>query len=149
MKFTAEQIAGILDGSIVGDESVEVSKLSKIEEGTEGSLTFLANPKYKPYIYSTKASITIVNSDFEAEEELSTTLIKVEDAYAAFTKLLEYYNQIKLNKSGIENPSHVSESSKLGENIYVGAFSYIGDNVVCCGKKGQAGVCTFDERIGI
>ncbi|RNC86298.1 MAG: UDP-3-O-(3-hydroxymyristoyl)glucosamine N-acyltransferase [Winogradskyella sp.] len=129
MKFTAQQIAGILDGSVVGDETIEVSKLSKIEEGTEGSLTFLANPKYKPYIYSTKASITIVNSNFEAEEELSTTLIKVEDAYAAFTKLLEYYNQIKLNKSGIENPSHVSESSKLGENIYIGAFSYIGDNV--------------------
>lgn len=129
MKFTAEQIAGILDGIVVGDSNVEVSTLAKIEEGTEGSLTFLGNPKYKPYIYSTKASITIVNSNFEPEEDLSTTLIKVEDAYKAFTKLLEYYNQIKLNKSGIENPSFISDSTKVGENIYVGAFSYVGNNV--------------------
>ena len=111
MKFTAEQIAGILEGTVIGDSNVEVSTLAKIEEGTEGSLTFLANPKYKPFIYSTKASITIVNSDFEPEEEL------------------EYYNQIKLNKSGIENPSYISESAKVGENVYVGAFSYIGNNV--------------------
>lgn len=129
MKFTAEQIAGILEGTVVGNPNIEVSKLSKIEEGTEGSLTFLANPKYKSYIYSTKASVTIVGSDFKPEEALTTTLIKVEDAYKAFSKLLEYYNQIKLNKSGIEQPSFISESSKVGGNIYVGAFSYIGDNV--------------------
>jgi len=129
LKFTAEQIAGILEGNVVGDPTVEVSELAKIEEGKEGSLTFLANPKYRPYIYSTKASITIVNADFEPEEELTTTLIKVDDAYGAFTKLLEYYNQIKLNKSGIEQPSYISDSAKLGENCYVGAFSYIGDNV--------------------
>lgn len=129
MKFTAEQIAGILEGTVVGNPNVEVSKLAKIEEGTEGSLTFLANPKYKPYIYTTKASITIVNADFEPEEKLDTTLIKVEDAYGAFTKLLEYYNQIKLNKSGVEKPSFVSDSAKIGEDIYIGAFTYIGDNV--------------------
>ena len=129
MKFTAEQIAGILEGEIIGDPHVEVSKLAKIEEGTKGSLTFLANPKYKSYIYTTKASITIVNSDFESEEALSTTLIKVEDAYGAFTKLLEYYNQIKLNKSGVEQPSHISDSATIGDNIYLGAFTYIGDNV--------------------
>ncbi|WP_431157720.1 UDP-3-O-(3-hydroxymyristoyl)glucosamine N-acyltransferase [Winogradskyella poriferorum] len=129
MKFTAEQIAGILEGQVVGDPSVEVSQLAKIEEGKKGALTFLANPKYKPYIYSTKASITIVNSDFQPEEELSTTLIKVDDAYGAFTKLLEYYNQIKLNKSGIEQPSFISDSAQLGENCYVGAFAYVGDNV--------------------
>lgn len=129
MKFTAEQIAGILEGTVIGDSNVEVSTLSKIEEGKKGSLTFLANPKYKSYIYSTAASITIVNNDFEPEEELATTLIKVDDAYKAFTKLLEYYNQIKLNKSGIENPSFISESAKTGENLYIGAFSYVGDNV--------------------
>jgi len=128
LKFTAEQIAGILEGTIVGNPNAEVSKLSKIEEGTEGSLTFLANPKYKPYISSTKASITIVNSDFESDAQLTTTLIKVEDAYKAFTKLLEYYNQIKLNKSGIEQPSFVSHEASLGDNCYVGAFAYIGDN---------------------
>ena len=130
MKFTAQQIAGILEGTVIGNPNIEVSKLSKIEEGSQGSLTFLANPKYKSYIYSTKASITIVNSDFESEQELSTTLIKVDDAYKAFTKLLEYYNQIKLNKLGIEQPSHISDSASIGKNSYVGAFSYIGDNVV-------------------
>ncbi len=129
MKFTAEQIAGILEGTVVGDPNIEVSKLAKIEEGTEGSLTFLANPKYKSYIYTTKSSITIVNSDFEPEEDLTTTLIKVDDAYGAFTKLLEYYNQIKLNKSGVEQPSFISDSAKIGEDIYIGAFTYIGDNV--------------------
>ncbi|MGS2738289.1 UDP-3-O-(3-hydroxymyristoyl)glucosamine N-acyltransferase [Sinomicrobium sp. M5D2P17] len=129
MKFTASQIAGILEGDIIGDPDVEVSKLAKIEEGTEGDLTFLANPKYRSYIYTTKASITIVNRDFEAEAELSTTLIKVEDAYKSFSRLLEYYNQVKMNKTGIEQPSYISESASYGENIYLGAFSYIGDNV--------------------
>ena len=110
MKFTAHQIAGILEGDIVGNPDVEVSKLSKIEEGTIGSLTFLSNPKYKPFIYSTKASITIVNKDFQSENDISTTLIKVEDAYKAFSTLLEYYNQVKLNKHGIEQPSFISET---------------------------------------
>ncbi|MDG3582223.1 UDP-3-O-(3-hydroxymyristoyl)glucosamine N-acyltransferase [Galbibacter pacificus] len=129
MKFTATQIAGILEGEIIGNPEVEVSKLSKIEEGTEGSLTFLANPKYTPYIYSTKASITIVNKSFKLEHELSTTLIKVEDAYKSFSKLLEYYNQVKLHKVGIEQPVFLAESSNYGENIYIGAFTYIGENV--------------------
>jgi len=129
MKFTAQQIAGILEGDIIGNPNVEVSKLSKIEEGTTGSLTFLANPKYKSFIYSTKASITIVNKDFQSENDISTTLIKVEDAYKAFSTLLEYYNQVKLNKQGIEQPSFISEKAKLGKDIYIGAFSYIGDNV--------------------
>lgn len=130
MKFTAEQIAGILEGEVVGNPNAEVSKLSKIEEGIEGSLTFLANPKYASYIYETKATITIVNKSFEPESELSTTLIKVDDAYNAFSKLLEFYNQIKLNKTGIEVPCVLSESAKHGINFYLGAFSYIGENVV-------------------
>ncbi|NND50795.1 MAG: UDP-3-O-(3-hydroxymyristoyl)glucosamine N-acyltransferase [Flavobacteriaceae bacterium] len=129
MKFTATQIAGILEGDIVGNPDVEVSKLAKIEEGTNGSLTFLANPKYTPFIYSTKASITIVDKDFLPEEEIFTTLIKVADPYKSFSKLLEYYNQVKMNKSGIEQPSHIGESSTYGENVYVGAFAYIGENV--------------------
>ena len=129
MKFTASQIAGILNGDIEGNPDVEVYKLSKIEEGSEGSVTFLANPKYTSYIYSTKASVTIVNNSFKADESLSTTLIKVKDAYAAFSKLLEYYNQVKLNKTGIEQPSFISESATHGENLYLGAFSYVGENV--------------------
>ncbi|HSP12475.1 MAG TPA: UDP-3-O-(3-hydroxymyristoyl)glucosamine N-acyltransferase [Salegentibacter sp.] len=129
MKFTASQIAEILEGRIVGDPEAEVSELAKIEEGTKGALTFLSNPKYTPYIYSTKASITIVNENFEADQPISTTLIKVKDAYKAFTKLLEYYNQVKLNKTGIEQPSFISEDVEYGEDIYLGAFSYVGKNV--------------------
>lgn len=130
MKFTALQIATILSGEVVGNPSVEVYKLSKIEEGEEGSITFLANPKYKHFIYSTKASIAIVNKTFEPENELSVTLIKVDDAYQAFSKLLEHYNQIKLNKSGVEQPVHIATSAKIGKNVYIGAFSYIGENTV-------------------
>ncbi|KVV14736.1 UDP-3-O-(3-hydroxymyristoyl)glucosamine N-acyltransferase [Flavobacterium sp. TAB 87] len=130
MKFTAEQIAGILEGQVVGNPNAEVSRLSKIEEGTDGSLTFLANPKYNNFIYTTKASVTIVNESFNPESEVSTTLIKVEDAYASFSKLLEFYNQVKLNKNGIEASTHISDSAKYGENLYLGSFSYIGDNVV-------------------
>ncbi|OEK08484.1 UDP-3-O-(3-hydroxymyristoyl)glucosamine N-acyltransferase [Flavivirga aquatica] len=129
MKFTAQQIAGILDGDVVGNPDVEVSKLSKIEEGFEGSLTFLANPKYTPHIYKTEASITIVNKTFVPENNIRTTLIKVEDAYLAFSKILEYYNSVKFIKVGVEQPSFVSESTIHGENLYIGAFSYIGDNV--------------------
>lgn len=129
MKFTAEQIAGILNGEVVGNPNAEVYKLAKIEEGTEGSLTFLANKKYINYIYSTLATITIVNNDFVAEQKISTTLIKVEDAYQAFSTLLEYYNQVKLMKSGIEQPSIISENVTYGEGLYLGSFCYIGKNV--------------------
>lgn len=130
MKFTAQQIAGILEGDVVGNPEVEVSKIAKIEEGFEGALTFLANPKYTPHIYKTKASITIVNKTFRPEDTLTTTLIKVDDAYLAFSKILEYYNSVKLNKVGIEQPSFIANSSKYGDNVYIGAFSYIGENVV-------------------
>ena len=95
MKFTAQQIADILEGEVIGNPDAEVSTLSKIEEGKKNSLTFLANPKYQNYIYSTQATITIVNKSFEPEQSIATTLIKVEDAYKSFSKLLEYYNQVK------------------------------------------------------
>lgn len=129
MKFTAAQIAEILEGKVEGNPEVEVSELAKIEEGQEGSLTFLSNPKYTSYLYTTNASVTIVNSEFEVEQPVNTTLIKVKDAYKAFSTLLEYYNKIKLNKSGIEQPSFISESAKYGEGLYFGAFSYMGEQV--------------------
>ena len=129
MKFTAAQIAGILEGEVVGNPDAEVFKLSKIEEGTEGSLTFLANPKYTNYIYSTKATVTIVNNTFDPEQEITTTLIKVEDAYKSFSKLLEYYNQVKLMKSGIEQPSVISDGVTYGSDLYLGSFCYVGKNV--------------------
>ena len=111
MKFSASQIAGILEGEVDGDASIEVSKLSKIEEGLPGSLTFLANPKYTPYLYTTKASITIVDKTFVAEQKYTTTLLRVDNAYEAFSKLLEYYNQVKMNKAGIEDPVFVSKTA--------------------------------------
>lgn len=129
MKFTASQIAGILEGEVEGNPEIAVDKLAKIEEGEQGSLTFLANPKYTPYIYTTKASITIVNKDFIPEQDLDTTLIKVKNAYESFSKLLEYYNQVKNNKVGIEEPVFKSDSASFGADFYMGAFSYLGNNV--------------------
>ena len=93
-------------------------------------MTFLSNPKYQSFIYTTKASVTIVNNTFVPEADLKTTLIKVEDAYGAFTKLLEFYNQVKLNKTGIEPLSFIDESAQYGADLYLGSFSYIGKNVV-------------------
>lgn len=128
MKITAAQIAEVLQGEILGDENVSVSTLSKIEEGQSGSLTFLANPKYTSFIYETKASIVIVNKSFVPEHPVSATLIKVDDAYKSFSKVLEYYNQVKLMKSGIEQPSVISEGVVYGDDLYLGSFSYIGRN---------------------
>ncbi|CAI8421272.1 MAG: UDP-3-O-acylglucosamine N-acyltransferase [Formosa sp. Hel3_A1_48] len=129
MKFTAHQIAALLNGEIVGDENAEVHTLSKIEEGKKGSLTFLSNPKYTPFIYSTDATVTIVNDDFVAEKEITTTLIKVANAYAAFSTLLEHYNLIKNNKTGIESPVSIADSATYSEDVYIGAFTSIGENV--------------------
>lgn len=129
MEFTASQIAGILEGEVEGNPEIAVHKLSKIEEGEAGSLTFLANPKYTPYLYRTEASIIIVNKDFTPEQSVKPTLIKVDDAYKSFSKLLAYYNQVKNNKLGIEEPSFISETAQYGEGFYLGAFSYLGNNV--------------------
>ena len=129
MKFTAAQIAVILEGEVEGNSEIEVSKLSKIEDGGPESLSFLANPKYTQFIYTTKASIVIVNKIFKAEKKIHSTLIRVEDAYKSFSKLLEYYNQVKMNKTGIESPVFISKSATYGENIYIGAFAYLGENI--------------------
>ncbi|MGB6150864.1 MAG: UDP-3-O-(3-hydroxymyristoyl)glucosamine N-acyltransferase [Pricia sp.] len=129
MIFTAGQIAGILKGDLEGDSEIPVHKLSKIEEGEKGALTFLANPKYTSHIYSTRASITIVDKNFVPDQELETTLIKVDNPYESFSRILEYYNQVKNNKTGIEQPVYISEDVTYGSNMYLGAFSYLGSNV--------------------
>ena len=129
LEFTAGQIAGILEGEVDGNPEIAIHKLTKIEEGETGSLTFLANPKYTSFIYSTKASATIVNKDFVPEQELTTTLIKVEDAYRSFSKLLEYYSEVKVSKVGIENPVFKGDNLIHGKDLYMGAFSYVGENV--------------------
>ena len=129
MKFKAQQIADILEGDVVGNPEEEVSKLSKIEEGEKGSLTFLSNPKYNAYLYTTNASVAIVNRSFVPEKEVKTTLIKVDDAYKSFSKLLEFYNEVKNNKLGREQPHYIATSAIIGESEYIGAFAYIGENV--------------------
>jgi UDP-3-O-[3-hydroxymyristoyl] glucosamine N-acyltransferase len=130
MKFTATQIATILNGTIVGNPSAEVFTLSKIEEGSEGSLSFLSNPKYINHIYTTKASIVIVGNLFEFDNPVHTTLIKVDDAYSAFAKILEFYNSQKNNKIGIDKNTILGENVAYGDGFYLGAFSYISNNVI-------------------
>jgi UDP-3-O-[3-hydroxymyristoyl] glucosamine N-acyltransferase len=127
MEFTAAKIAELLGGEVLGNPEITVSTLSKIEEGHPGSLSFLSNPQYTPFIYKTNASIVIVNRDFVPEKPIVSTLIKVDDAYVAFAKLLEFYNTIKNNKSGIEQPSFISPSATVGEGCYIGAFAYVGE----------------------
>ncbi len=128
MEFTAKQIAELLNGQVEGDANVKISRLSKIEEGEPGSISFLANPKYTPYIYTTKASLVIVNKDFTATAPVSSTLVRVESAENAFAKLLEMYNKVKLNKTGISKQSYISPSAKVGSNIYAGEFAFVGDH---------------------
>jgi len=131
MEFSAEQIAGILNGEIIGNSQVKVNKLSKIEEGEPQTISFLANMAYEHYLYTTDASIVIINKDLKLQKAVkdTCTLIKVDNAYECFSKLLETYQQMKGSKTGIEQPSFIAESAKLGENCYVGAFAYIGENV--------------------
>jgi UDP-3-O-[3-hydroxymyristoyl] glucosamine N-acyltransferase len=123
MKFTAEQIAGMLEGTVEGNSSAEVSGLSKIEEGKAGTLTFLANPKYISHIYTTGASIAIVSKDFVAEQALpeTLTLIRVADAYGSFAKLLEAYSQFKRPRPGIHASAVIDASVVVGENVHIGA----------------------------
>ncbi len=136
MKFTLQQLAGLLNGRVEGDDTKIVDKLGKIDETTldqEGAVCFLANPKYESFIYQTKATAVIVSETFVPKHPISSNLIWVKDAYSAFTTLLEQYEAITkaqyfAKKIGIENPSFVSPKAQLGENIYVGAFAYIGEN---------------------
>ena len=128
MEFSAKQIADLLNGQIIGDPDVKISTISKIEEGFAGSLSFLANPKYIQYLYSTKSSIVLINKSFIPDKEVKSTLIKVEDAYQAFASLLEVYNQYKSLKEGISKLSVIEESAKTGDNLYIGANTYIGEN---------------------
>ncbi len=128
MKFTAKQIADLLKGEIIGNADATITRLAKIEEGEPGSISFLANPLYTQYIYNTRASIVIVNNDFEPTAPIEATLIKVPSAQVAFTTLLEMYNQVKLNKTGISKQCFISDSATVGNNLYAGEFSFIGEN---------------------
>ncbi|MFD1552259.1 UDP-3-O-(3-hydroxymyristoyl)glucosamine N-acyltransferase [Putridiphycobacter roseus] len=132
MEFSAAQIAGILEGEIVGNDAQMITGLSKIEEGKLGTLSFLSNPKYEEYIYETNASIVIVNDTFKPQRALKSTctLIKVADAYACFAKLLDLYNQAIEKPAKIEKQAYIAESAKVGNEVYIGNFAYIDENVV-------------------
>ncbi|MBS1588804.1 MAG: UDP-3-O-(3-hydroxymyristoyl)glucosamine N-acyltransferase [Bacteroidetes bacterium] len=132
MQFTALQIATLIKGKIEGNPEAKVSHVAKIEEAKDGSLSFIANPKYEEYLYHSSASIIIVNDSLELKESVNPTLIRVKDAYSGFASLLEKYNELiaRTGKNGIEQPSYISKKASIGKDVYVGAFSYIGDNVI-------------------
>lgn len=130
MEFTAAQIAGFLKGTTEGDPEVKVTSLSKIDSGTPGSLTFLANPKYTPFVYTTGASVIVVNNDFSATQPVSATLIRVADAYAGFATLMEMFDQSRKAGTGISKHSFIDASARLGDSVSVGEFSVIGKNAV-------------------
>ncbi len=130
MKFTAAQIAGLLSGKVEGNPDAEVSNVARIEEGAPGMLSFLANPKYTPYIYETKSSVVIVNDDFDPKAPVAATLIRVPDAYAAFATLLSYYDKMVKGRTGVSSLAFVSKTARYGESVYLGEFAYLGENVV-------------------
>lgn len=130
MKFTAKQISHILNGTIEGNPEETVSTVSKIEEAERGSLSFLANPKYYNYIYSTAASIVIVNKDFTFDKAIQPTLIRVDDAYSGLAKILDEYNKIKMGKTGISKMAYIHDSAETGKDVYIGEFVSIGENAV-------------------
>ena len=130
MKFTAKQIADFLQGEVEGNPDVKVNNFAKIEEGKPGTLSFLSNPKYTHYIYDTQADIVLVNADFKAEKEIKATLIRVANSYEALAKLLELVEKSKPAKVGIEPMSYIAPTAKMGKEVYVAGFAYVGENVV-------------------
>ena len=130
MQFTAQQIALLVSGTIQGNPDTTVTSFGKIEEAEAGQLSFLANPKYEEYLYTTKASLVIVNENLQLQKNITATLVRVKDAYSAFATLLTTYQNVKAQqKKGIETPSHIASSATLGTDVFVGAFAYIGEKV--------------------
>ena len=127
MKFTAQQIASFINGEVIGNKDAEVYTFAKIEEGTAGALSFLANPKYTEYIYTTNSSVVLVNKDFEANGDIKATLIKVDNAYESLAKLMTMYEASKPKKQGISSLASISPTAKVGENCYIAPFAVIGD----------------------
>ncbi len=130
MKFTAKAIAEYLKGEIEGDPETEISGISKIEEGKPGTLSFLANPKYEKYLYTTDASVVLVNKDLKLGKKVKSTLLRVDDAYEAFAALLDLYVKSLPQKKGIDSMALVADTAKTGKDVYIGAFAYLGENVI-------------------
>lgn len=140
MKFTAKQIASFINGEVIGNEEAEVYTFAKIEEGVPGALSFLANPKYKEYIYTTQSSVVLVNKDFEPEKEIAATLIKVDNAYECLAKLMMMYESSKPKKTGVSSLASIAESAKIGKDCYIAPFVVIGEGCEigdnCCIHEG-------------
>ena len=140
MKFTAKQIASFINGEVIGNEEAEVYTFAKIEEGVPGALSFLANPKYKEYIYTTQSSVVLVNRDFEPEKEIVATLIKVDNAYECLAKLMMMYESSKPKKTGVSSLASIAESAKIGKDCYIAPFVVIGEGCEigdnCCIHEG-------------
>lgn len=131
MQFSAAQIALIISGTVEGNPDTSVASFGKIEEAKAGQLAFLANPKYEDHLYTTEASIIIVNESLALKQPVAASLIRVPDAYSAFATLLDKYQQIKTQQlTGIQEPAYINATAKLGENVFIGAFVYIGENAV-------------------
>ncbi|MCI5710046.1 MAG: UDP-3-O-(3-hydroxymyristoyl)glucosamine N-acyltransferase [Prevotella sp.] len=130
MEFTAKQISEFVQGHVEGNENATVHTFAKIEEGVEGAISFLSNPKYTHYIYDTKSSIVLIDENVELEHPVKTTLIRVKNAYECVAKLLQLYESMKPKKTGIDSLAFVSPSAKVGKDCYIGAFAYVGDNAV-------------------
>ena len=129
MEFTAKQIADMINGRVEGNPDAKINTFAKIEEGKEGAISFLSNPKYTAYIYDTKSSVVLINEDVELTQPVSCTLIRVQNAYECVAKLLQLYASMMPKKTGIDPLAFVSKSAKIGENVYIAPFAYIGDNV--------------------
>ena len=129
MQFTAKQIADFIGGRVEGNENATVSTFAKIEEGQEGAITFLSNPKYTPYIYETKASIVLINEDVVLEKPVSATLIRVKNAYECVAKLLQMYAASLPKKTGVHPLAFVADSAQIGKDVYIGPFTYVGEGV--------------------
>jgi len=129
MKFTAQRIAEFLGGTIEGDPKAQVSDISRIEEGQAGTLSFLANPKYLHFLYKTKASVVLVETNLNVTQPVSTTMIRVDDPYSSLAKLLSLVEQTP-DRSGLEEPCFVSPEAKIGKDVYIGAFAYVSKNAV-------------------
>ena len=130
MKYLVSQIAELLSAEIVGDPNTVITTICKIEEGVPGGLTFLSNPKYTQYIYTTRAAAAIVNKSFVPEQDVPCTLIKVDNSYLAFAKLLNFYQENKPRKVGISDKACIAPSATIGENVYIGEFASIGEHAV-------------------
>lgn len=130
MEFTAKQIAEFLGGTVDGNENATVHTFAKIEEGVPGALSFLSNIKYTNYLYSTKSSVVLVNKDFKAEQPVSATLVRVDNAYESLAKLMSLYASMKPGRNGISSLASVSDKASIGQNVYIGPFSVIEDGAV-------------------